>query len=402
MSIVNWLLIGYAGLGGLYWLWMAVGMWRVTRRVPVLVREPLVEPPRWPRLSIIIPACNEGDTLEGAIATVRRLDYPDLEIVLIDDRSEDDTGRIVDRIAAEDARVRPIHVTELPDGWLGKVHALARGVEAAGGEWVLFTDADVHMAPTTLRRAVAHAERHALDQLAVAPEMWPNGWLLDAMISLFLRVFCVGMRVWAVGDPRSRAFIGVGAFNLVRRSALERTPGFAWLRMEVGDDVGLGLMLKRSGARCCLAGGKGLVGLDWYRSLAEVARGTEKAYASVAVCHFPRLVAICILAMLAEYAPWVAILCWGVPGMTFAAAAMLALGLASVVRLHQWAERPILSGLLTPVVLPLAVLLLLRAGVLGLARGGIVWRGTLYPSRALIEGRRLRMFWTKDAWQRPL
>ena len=81
--------------------------------------------------------------------------------------------------------------------------------------------------------------------------------------------------------------------------------------------------------------------------------------------------------------------------MTFAAAAMLALGLASVVRLHQWAERPILSGLLTPVVLPLAVLLLLRAGVLGLARGGIVWRGTLYPSRALIEGRRLRMFWTK-------
>lgn len=393
MNILHGLLILYAFVGVLYWLAMAIGAWLVRHRVPMLLDQQAAEPAEWPKLSIIIPACNEGDTLEGAIATVRRLDYPDLEIILIDDRSTDDTGRVVDRIAAEDRRVRPVHITALPEGWLGKVHALARGVDIAQGRWLLMTDADVHMEPTTLRRAVAYAENRRLDQLAVAPRMWPVGWTIDALISLFLRVFCVGMRVWAVDDPKSRAFIGVGAFNLIRRSALERTPGLQWLRMEVGDDVGSGLMLKMSGAQCCLADGNGLLGMHWYRSLGELARGTEKAYASAGQCRFHRLAILCAGAVLAEYSPWVALAAWNVSGLPAAGAAMLALQVTSVILLHRWARRPLLSGLLSPLVLPLAVALLLRAGLLGVARGGVVWRGTLYPSRALRKGARLRFFW---------
>jgi hypothetical protein len=213
------------------------------------------------------------------------------------------------------------------------------------------------------------------------------------LVSLFLRVFCVGMRVWAVDDPKSRAFIGVGAFNLIRRAALERTPGLEWLRMEVGDDVGSGLMLKMSGAKCCLADGHGLLGLHWYRSLGELARGTEKAYASVGQCRFWIIAVLCVLAMVAEYSPWMALAACGMPWLPVAGAAMLVLQWTSVILLHRWARRPLLSGLLSPLVLPLAVALLLRAGVLGVARGGVVWRGTLYPSRALREGARLRFFW---------
>ena len=122
-------------------------------------------------------------------------------------------------IADDDGRVRPLHVTHLPDGWLGKVHALARGVELAGGRWLLLTDADVHLAGDTLRRAVAYCEHRGLDHLAAAPEMWSAGFILDVAIAAFLRSFCVVMRCWAIEDPRSSAYVGVGAFNLVRRSA---------------------------------------------------------------------------------------------------------------------------------------------------------------------------------------
>ena len=102
------------------------------------------------------PACNEAAHLESAARTILDQDYPQLEIILVDDRSSDGTGALIDLLAREDARVKAIHIDKLPDGWLGKVHALQRGVERAEGEWLLFTDADVHFAPTMLRRAVAY------------------------------------------------------------------------------------------------------------------------------------------------------------------------------------------------------------------------------------------------------
>ena len=104
----------------------------------------------------------------------------------------------------------------------------------------------------------------------------------------FAATFTVALRLWAVANPKSDAFIGVGAFNLVRRAALERTEGLAWLRLEVADDVGLGMMLKRSGARSRLVSGHGLLGLYWYRTLREMAHGAEKAYSSAAQCSLLR------------------------------------------------------------------------------------------------------------------
>ena len=147
MGTYRYLLIGYVFAGCVYWLWMAVGAWQVRRRVPVLADLPISPPRVWPRLSIVIPACNEAPAIQGAVESILAQDYPNLEIVLIDDRSTDETGVIIDRLAASDFRILRIHVTRLPDGWLGKVHALCRGAEASTGEWMLLTDADVHLAP---------------------------------------------------------------------------------------------------------------------------------------------------------------------------------------------------------------------------------------------------------------
>lgn len=392
-------LIAYAFIGCVYWLWMFAGTVRVVRTVPLLAQSDAPPPETWPKLSIIIPACNEADSLESALRSVLDQDYPEFEVILIDDRSTDGTAAIVDRMAAGDPRILAIHVEQLPEGWLGKVHALSLGAAKASGSWLLFTDADVHMAPGTLRRAIAYAAHRAIDHLPALPDLWPSSLLVDALLALFARTFMVAIRLWAVADPKSDAFIGIGAFNLVRREALEQTEGFSWLRMEVGDDAGLGMMLKRSGARSCPVSAHGLLGLHWYRTLREMAHGAEKAYASAACCSLARVLFLCIVLVAMEWAPLVALASCGIgfrpvrpiPGLLWSGVAMLAAAIGSSAILARWSKSRLLPAFFFPLAAIVAAGIMLRSGWLGYRRGGIAWRGTLYPKAQLLAGRRLRL-----------
>ncbi len=392
ITVAHILLSAYAFVGVAYWLWTLVGVIRVVRSVPILADENPPAPERWPSLAVVIAARDEADTLEPALRSLLGQDYPDLRVVLVDDRSTDGTGEMADALAATDHRLEVIHVRELPAGWLGKVYALAQGAERVESDWLLFTDADIHFAPGALRKAVAFAEARPADHLAAAPDLIAPHAVIDAMIQAFLRTFAVCLRLWAVEDPESRAFVGVGAFNLVRRSVLERTPGLEWLRLEVADDVGLGMMIKRYGGRSVLANARGLVSVAWYPDLASVARGAEKAFASVGHCSVPRMLLISILGPLFELAPLVVLIgAWlpfpyGLPGLQPAAFVMLAAAVASTAAVSRWCRRRILFGLLFPMAALTGTCLLLRSAWLGWRRGGIVWRGTLYPNR-LVRGK---------------
>ena len=392
------ILIAYAFIGCIYWFWMFVGTVRVVRSVSLLARSDPPPPQIWPKLSIVIPACNEAASLESALSSVLEQDYPEVEIILIDDRSTDGTAAIVDRMAAADPRIVAIHVEQLPAGWLGKVHALALGAAKAGGSWLLFTDADVHIAPGMLRRAIAYAAHHSIDHLAAVPDLWPSSLLIDTILALFCRTFVVAMRLWAVADPRSGAFVGIGAFNLVRREALQRTAGYSWLRMEAGDDEGLGMMLKESGARCRLVHAHGLLGMYWYRTLTEMAHGAEKAYASAARCSLVRILMLSIVLVAMEWAPLATLACGTgfqsvrpTAGLFWLGAAMLAAAAGSSALLARWSRSRFLPGLFFPLAAIVAAGIALRSGWLGHRRGGIVWRGTLYPKDQLRAGRRLRI-----------
>lgn len=268
-------------LGALYWLTMAALLLRVVRSVPSVQGLRAPPPGKWPRLSLIMPARDEEHTLEPALRSKLGNTYPELELVLVDDRSTDATGAVADAFARAEPRLQVVHVSHLPEGWLGKVHAMQRGLERASGEWVLFSDADVHLAPGMLERVIAHAEHEGLDHVCVLPRITSPCFLLQATISTFFRVICTGARLWAVPDPRSSAAVGIGAFNLVRRSALERSPGLEWLKMEIGDDVALGMMLKRSGARPAVLNGRSEVSLEFYPSLRALSRSLEKNGASI-------------------------------------------------------------------------------------------------------------------------
>ncbi len=385
----------YAFLALLYWLWSTSCAVRLRRAVPLLADLEPPPPDHWPRLSVVVPARDEADTLEPAARTLLDEDYPDLEIILVDDRSEDETGRIIDRIAASDDRVKAVHITELREGWLGKVNALDRGLAESSGRFVLFTDADVHFRTGTLRKAVAYCEQQGLDHLTAFPDVWSAGLVVDAMLSVFLRhfsLFVIRPAVLAKAD--SQAFLGIGAFNLVRRKALEATEGFEWLRLEVADDMGLGLMMKRSGARCGVVAAFGYVGLYWYRSVAQAARGTEKAWATLSHFSIVRTLAIMLLVLAVEMSPILLLLPLAserLRAIGYAGLGVLAAFVFCVVCLRRWAKVRVLPALMAPLaVLPMAIAFI-RSAVVGRRRGGVVWRGTLYPTETLRDHMRVKL-----------
>ena len=229
-----------------------------------------------PPLSVLIPACNEAASIELTALGLLEQTYSDLQLILINDRSTDETGAIIDRLAAENEKITAIHIDVLPDGWLGKVHALYVATEQAAGEWLLYTDADVHFEPNALVELMQFAQAHEIDHLAGLPRMKPSGVLLEIAIAAFYTssmFFVSAKRVANVDDPLA---VGVGALNLVRASVLKQTEGFEWLKMETIDDVGLGLMMKRGGGRAMVARAVEQISLEWYQDITEMAGGLEK------------------------------------------------------------------------------------------------------------------------------
>src|SRR5215218_1760725 len=161
-----------------------------------------------PPLSIVVAARNEARGIEQAMRSLLSQDAPRLEVVAVDDRSDDATGAILDRFAEGEPRLRVVHVADLPPGWLGKNHALWLGAERAGGELLLFTDADVVMAPDTLRRAAAMMAAGGIDHLPAGMHVDMPGWLLKTFGVFFGLMFTVFSRPWKARDPRSRSHVG--------------------------------------------------------------------------------------------------------------------------------------------------------------------------------------------------
>ena len=275
MSAVGWTLAIWAVLSCLTWSLIYLRASHTIRSIPLLKQLQPQQPPNWPSLSVVIPACNEGNTLEQALTTLLEQDYPDLEIVLVNDRSTDNTGTVVDQMAAKDERILPVHIAHLPPGWLGKVHAIHVATQKVRGDWILFTDADVHFQPGVLRKTVAFCLEQQIAHLTVAPEVYSQSFWLDVTLAAFGLTFFTSLKAAEIGKPGSDSFAGIGAFNLVRKSVFDQTEGFPWLRMEVADDLGLGLMLHRAGALSRFVLGTDEIGWTWYCSLAAMVRGLE-------------------------------------------------------------------------------------------------------------------------------
>lgn len=375
-----------AAFGLLSWLALGAEWFRGVRKIPILrdVEEPVST--AYPSLSVIVPARDEERSVGESVRSMVAQDYPgSLEIVAVDDRSADQTGEILESLRDETPDLlRVLHVTELPEGWLGKNRALSLGAAEARGDWLLFTDADVGFAPDCARRAVGYALANGLDHLAVAPEIFSRGALLGGFVAAFELIFVMTQRPWRAKDPRARVHVGIGAFNLVRREAYLKAGTHRAIRMRPDDDMKLAKLLKGRGFRQDVASGVGLVGVEWHRTVRGAVRGLTKSMFPAMDYRLGPVALVTPLLLLTNVLPFA-----GVVLGRGATRALSGLSVAVILLVYAYQERrkglgtSLLYAALHPFSMSVFVYAMLRSACTILANGGVEWRDTWYPLERL-------------------
>ena len=386
MATFEILEIAILAVAALFWIDTGWGAARGARRMPGLADLAPLPDEALPSLTIVATAKDEAARVEHAARSLLAQRYPRLSVLIVDDRSTDGTGAILDRLAAEDPRLRVLHVTALPEGWIGKCHALARGAAASDSEWILFTDGDVTMSPDAVRLAVSLGARGGYDHVTLGPEIVVEGLAEAIFVGAFLIIFNGTQKPWLAADPRKKNAMGVGAFNLVRREAYLRSGGHERLRLELLDDMALGKIVKQSGGRQVVARHAGLVRVRWHHGLRGLIRGVEKNAFPATRFSVPLTLLAPIVQLALAAAPYAGLFLPGPAPRWLALIAWTGVFLA-----YHEASRNARIGWWQALLMPVGVLLfnyaLLRSMAITLARGGVAWRGTFYSLEELKRGR---------------
>lgn len=330
-----------------------------------------------PLVSIVIPACNEAGSIEQSLRSLCNLDYPNVEIIVVDDRSTDQTATVVESVQHDFPGVRLIRISELPEGWLGKPHALQRGADEAEGDYLLFIDADVSLEKTTISRAVRAMEERALDHLTLIFKNSSPGLLLNALIADIGAGLFFLIKPWKAKIAESRNFMGVGAFNMVRAPVYRSIGEHREIKLQIVDDVYLGKLIKQNGFRqeCMLA--ESLLTLCWYGSVSEMISGLMKNV--YAFCRYrPSYVVLGVLAIsLMTVAPMAgAVFARGTAQLFFILTVLIRIAGTGGGMIHIGLPPvSIIFLLITPFI---SLFIILKAFFQVHLAGGVTWRGSFY------------------------
>lgn len=371
-------------LGGVAWLiallW-AVATMNALRKLP---RIPDALDERFgatrqekPFVAVIVPARDEAANIEATLRSLLAAEGVRMEIIAVDDRSTDATGEIMDRLAAEAECVTALHIAELPTGWMGKTHAMARAAAQATAPWLLFTDGDVLFAKDTLLRAINFAEAESADHVVIFPTLILKGVGERAMIAFFQGISALFSRFWRIPVEGAKESLGVGAFNLIRADVYRSIGGFEALRMEVLEDLRLGFEVKRRGFRQRVAFGRDLVRVRWVVGTFGMVRNiTKNFFAAFRFRVWLTLVA-CFGLIVFCLGPFAALAgTWRMRG----AGALTMLALIALYRYYrQYTGIAAWYAFTFPFAACLVLYAIIRSMLLTLIRGGVVWRGTHYP-----------------------
>ena len=348
-----------------------------------------------PRVSVLVAAKDEEDAIEVCVRALLDQDYPDYEVIAVDDRSRDGTGPILQRLADEAAgRLRVVKVSDLPQGWCGKNNAMHAGVAQATGEWLLFTDADCRLlSRDAVSAGVGYAIQHGLDYLSVLPDLemttvWER--IVQPAASLMLLFW---FPLPQVNDPAKPAAFGTGQYMLMSRDGYHRVGGHERVRGELNEDVHLARLVKRAGLGLRVVENDGLLVSHMYRSLGEAFRGWSRIY-SGCVGSVPRLAGTAAYLFFFSVLPTLALIVmlagglaaadgtpWLVSALAWAAA--IAMQQACLWRLYAMAGfgRPWSLTYSMGIVFVLAMIFRAILATLGLAP--TTWRGTTYRRAVL-------------------
>jgi glycosyltransferase involved in cell wall biosynthesis len=365
---------------------LSLQWFRGIREVPVL--KDLHEPggvERYPSLSVILAARDEERSVEESVESTLAQDYlGELEVIAVDDRSADRTGEILDELATKHpSKLRVLKVESLPEGWLGKTHALNVGAAEAAGQWLLFTDADVRFSPGCFEAAVRYATDERLEHLSLPPKIVCKGVLLRSFVAAFTLIVEMTQRPWRVSDPQAHEYVGVGAFNLIEKNTYEKIGTHRAIRMRPDDDMKLAKLVKQHGYRQGVAYGTGLVAVEWHQTLRGAVRGLSKSMFPGVDYRIDATVAGVLLLLLTNVLPFFALFWRGASGVLFWSNVLSTFLLYAYRAKHSKIETPWWYAVLHPIGVCIFVYAMLRSAYTTIASGGIEWRGTRYSLEML-------------------
>lgn len=393
MSVLYTLWVALCLLITVVWLTRHIDLARARRRVDALGPNSFDGPPEpAPVCSVIVAAKDEEDVIEQCVRSLLVQDYPNLELIFVNDRSTDRTGRILEslRSTAPD-RLRVVNVDELPDGWTGKPNAMCNGVRIATGEFLLFSDADCEqISKRTVSMAMRYAVENGIDFLSILPIVEP-ACLAEAII----QPVCTGvLMIWhkpeKVNDPNRTTAYANGAFMLIRRDAYERIGGHQAVRNVICEDMQMARNAKAAGVTLRVVQNRDLYRSRMYVDFAETWRGwTRILHGSL---QYPgRIVLAILLLKTFSIFPWVSLaasLCgWLIAGgptawpwtyLTFASAAAVIAQQSVTARLYPLLRAPARRSLTYIIGSFFCLAILANALLKSIGYGSTTWRGTTY------------------------
>jgi cellulose synthase/poly-beta-1,6-N-acetylglucosamine synthase-like glycosyltransferase len=341
-----------------------------------------LEGPAHPLVSIVVAARNEEKDLEKALRSLLALDYKAKEIVVVNDRSTDKTKSILDRLQQEYSALQVLHIDHLPTGWLGKNHAHYAGAHTARGSVLLFTDADIVMSPDSLSRAVSYFEEKHLDHLAVLPRVLTRSSLLATVIVGFQFFFTAFVRPWKVKDRRSFAHVGIGAFNMIRKSAYEKIGTHRSIAMRPDDDMRLGRRIKQKGLRSDFLVGVDSLQVEWYDSVKGLIEGLMKNSFSATNYHLSLIFLGSFVLSFFFIWPFVGVVIFSGLARFFYVVTSVLILMGVALNAHRL-KMNVWQTWGFPFTMLLLLYIVWKASLRTLWKGGIEWRGTFYSLRDL-------------------
>ena len=241
-----------------------------------IIVEPTPPPSQAPLISVCIPARNEERNIRACVEAMLAQDYPDLEAIVLDDRSTDATPSILADIASRDPRLRPISGSDLPEGWAGKPHALYQACKAARGEWLCFVDADTFVTGEALSACYAKAIETNADMFTIMTFQITGTFWEKVVMPLVMTALSVGFSPRKVNDPKRKDAIANGQFIMIKRSVYDAICGHESVKDQIVEDKAISEQVKWNGYRLVVADGYAVARTRMYTSLPEMWEGWTK------------------------------------------------------------------------------------------------------------------------------
>ena len=241
-----------------------------------IVVEPTPPPSNPPLISICVPARNEERNIRACVEAILNQDYPNIEVIVLDDRSTDATPTILAEIASRDSRLHSISGADLPKGWAGKPHALFQASAAARGEWLCFVDADTFLSPATISSCYAKALETQADMFTIMTFQILGSFWEKTVMPLVMTALSVGFSPRKVNDPKTKDAIANGQFILIKGSVYTAIGGHESVKDNIVEDKAISEQVKWNGYRLIVADGHAVASTRMYTSLPEMWEGWTK------------------------------------------------------------------------------------------------------------------------------